>query len=92
MKAIPSLMVASLLSVFSMSAFAECTDVDAVAKAEEVAETVHRLAGGDPVKANELYEQLVALQLRNPTTDEHNPCEAYDRIVEELKEQNAPIQ
>lgn len=88
MKIIPSLMVATLLSISAVPAFAACTAEDAVAKAEEVAETVHRLADGDPVKANELYEQLVALQLRNPTTDEHDPCEAYDRIVEELEKQN----
>lgn len=90
MKTIPSLIVAGLLSISSVQAYAACTDEDAVAKAEEVAETVHRLADGDPVKANKLYEQLVALQLRNPTTDEHDPCQAYDRIVEELKEQNSP--
>ncbi|WP_373186338.1 hypothetical protein [Halopseudomonas sp.] len=88
MKIIPSLMVATLLSISAVPAFAACTAEDAVTKAEEVAETVHRLADGDPVKANELYEQLVALQLRNPTTDEHDPCEAYDRIVEELEKQN----
>ena len=89
MKTLSSLMVAGLLGITALPAFAACTDDQAVAKAEEVAETVHRLADGDPVKANELYEQLVALQLRNPTTDEHDPCEAYDRIVEELKAQNA---
>lgn len=92
MKTIPSLIIASVLSVFSLTASAACTNEDAVAKAAEVAETVHRLANGDPVKANQLYEQLVALQLRNPTTDEHDPCEAYDRIVEELEKQNAPVE
>lgn len=88
MKILPSLITATLLSISAAPAFAACTAEDAVAKAEEVAETVHRLAGGDPVKANELYEQLVELQLRNPTTDEHDPCEAYDRIVKELEKQN----
>lgn len=92
MKTLSSLIIAGLLSIATVPAFAACTDEDAVAKAEEVAETVHRLANGDPVKANELYEQLVALQLRNPTTDEHDPCQAYDRIVEELKAQNAPVE
>lgn len=90
MKVIPNLLVAGLLGIYAVPALAACTDEDAVAKAEEVAETVHRLADGDPVKANALYEQLVALQLRNPTTDEHDPCQAYDRIVEELKAHNAP--
>lgn len=89
MKTLSSLIVAGLLSIAALPSYAACTDDEAVAKAEEVAETVHRLAGGDPVKANELYEQLVALQLRNPTTDEHDPCEAYDRIIEELEAQNA---
>lgn len=92
MKTLSSLIIAGLLSIATVPAFAACTDEDAVAKAEEVAETVHRLANGDPVKANELYEQLVELQLRNPTTDEHDPCQAYDRIVEELKAQNAPVE
>jgi hypothetical protein len=89
MKIIPSLLTAGLFSIFALPAYAACTVEDAVAKAEEVAETVHRLADGDPVKANQLYEQLVALQLRNPTTDKHDPCEAYDRIVEELEAENA---
>ncbi|MBL4611152.1 hypothetical protein [Halopseudomonas sp.] len=89
MKTLSSLIIAGMLSIASVPAFAACTDEEAVAKAEEVAQTVHRLADGDPVKANQLYEQLVALQLRNPTTDEHDPCQAYDRIVEELKAQNA---
>jgi hypothetical protein len=92
MKTLPSLITAGLISLFALPASAACTADDAVAKAEEVAETVHRVADGDPVKANELYEQLVALQLRNPTTDEHDPCEAYDRIVEELEKQNAPVE
>lgn len=92
MKTIPSLIIASLLSISAVPAFAACTAEDAVVKAEEVAATVHRLADGDPVKANKLYEQLVALQLRNPTTDEHDPCEAYDRIVQELEEQNSPTE
>lgn len=89
MKTIPSLIIASLLSISAVPAFAACTTEEAIVKAEEVAATVHRLADGDPVKANQLYEQLVALQLRNPTTDEHDPCEAYDRIVQELEEQNS---
>ena len=63
MKTIPSLIVAGLFTLAAAPSYAACTVDDAVAKAEEVAETVHRLADGDPVKANELYEQLVALQL-----------------------------
>jgi hypothetical protein len=92
MKTLSSLITAGLLALFAFPASAACTADDAVAKAEEVAETVHRIADGDPVKANELYEQLVALQLRNPTTDAHDPCEAYDRIVEELEKQNAAVE
>ncbi|MFT6616722.1 MAG: hypothetical protein ACJAXR_002725 [Halopseudomonas sp.] len=91
-RTLSSLITAGLLGLFTLPASAACTADDAVAKAEEVAATVHRIADGDPVKANELYEQLVALQLRNPTTDAHDPCEAYDRIVDELEKQNGAVE
>ena len=82
MKILTGLAVAGLFSIAALPAYA-CTPEEAQAKAEEVAETIHRLADGDQAKANEL--QLLGLQLRDPTRSDHGACEAYERIIKELE-------
>lgn len=84
MKTFTRLALAGLFSIAALPAFA-CTPEEAQAKAEEVAETIHRLADGDQAKANELHKQLLGLQLRDPTRSDHGACEAYDRIIKELE-------
>tara|TARA_R110000796_G_scaffold186168_2_gene303056 strand:- start:18407 stop:18676 length:270 start_codon:yes stop_codon:yes gene_type:complete len=84
MKILTGLAVAGLFSIAALPAYA-CTPEEAQAKAEEVAETIHRLADGDQAKANELHTQLLGLQLRDPTRSDHGACEAYERIIKELE-------
>lgn len=84
MKTLSGLALAGVISIVALPAGA-CTPEQAQAKAEEVAETIHRLADGDQEKANRLHEQLLGLQLRDPTRSEHGACEAYDRIIKELE-------
>ncbi|KAA0696030.1 hypothetical protein DT594_01305 [Halopseudomonas laoshanensis] len=85
MKILTGLVLTALFGMAALPAYA-CTPEEAQAKAEEVAETIHRLADGDQAKANELHKQLLGLQLRDPTRSDHGACEAYDRINKELKE------
>ena len=84
MKILTGLAVAGLFSIAALPAYA-CTPEEAQAKAEEVAEAIHRLADGDQAKANELHTQLLGLQLRDPTRSDHGACEAYERIIKELE-------
>ncbi|MEH6500774.1 MAG: hypothetical protein V7751_15420 [Pseudoalteromonas distincta] len=84
MKILTGLALAGLFSIAALPAYA-CTPEEAQAKAEEVAETIHRLADGDQAKANELHTQLLGLQLRDPTRSDHGACEAYERIIKELE-------
>lgn len=65
-----------------------CTPEEAVRKAEETAVVIHRITDGNPEKAAHLHEQLQELQRRDPTRSEHGACEAYERIIKELKQQN----
>lgn len=88
MKILTGLALTALFGMASLPAYA-CTPEDVQAKAEELAETIHRLADGDPVKANKLYQQLLELQVRDPTRSDHGACEAYDRIIKELEENAA---
>lgn len=66
-----------------------CTPEEALRKAEETAITINRIADGNPEKAARLHEQLKALQERDPTRSHHGACEAYERIISELKRQDA---
>jgi hypothetical protein len=84
MKILTGLALAGLFSIAALPAYA-CTPEEAQAKAEEVAETIHRLADGNQAKANELHTQLLGLQLRDPTRSDHGACEAYERIIKELE-------
>ena len=84
MKILTGLVVTALFGMASLPAYV-CTPEDAQAKAEEVAETINRLADGDQAKANELHKQLLGLQLRDPTRSDHGACEAYERIIKELE-------
>ena len=84
MKILTGLAIAGLFSIAALPAYA-CTPEEAQAKAEEVAETINRLADGNQAKANELHTQLLGLQLRDPTRSDHGACEAYERIIKELE-------
>lgn len=88
MKKFSSLALAGLFSLLALPALA-CTPEEAQAKAEEVAETINRLADGDQAKANALHTQLLGLQLRDPTRSDHGACEAYERIIKELEDKAA---
>lgn len=85
MKILTGLVATALLAMAALPAYA-CTPEEAQAKAEEVAETINRLADGNQAKANELHQQLLGLQLRDPTRSDHGACEAYERIIKELEE------
>lgn len=65
-----------------------CTPEVALQKAEETAITINRIADGNPEKAARLHEQLKELQQRDPTRSDHGACEAYDRVIKELKRMN----
>lgn len=80
--------LACALGLASTPALA-CTPEEALVKAEEAAETIHRLADGDAEKANRMHERLLGLQARDPTSDRHTACEAYERVIQELEEQAA---
>lgn len=82
-----NLALACALGLASMPALS-CTPEDALAKAEETAATIHRLADGDPETALKMHEELLRLQARDPTNDRHTACEAYDRVINELKKQH----
>ncbi|PKM30275.1 MAG: hypothetical protein CVV07_07625 [Gammaproteobacteria bacterium HGW-Gammaproteobacteria-11] len=85
MKLLSRLLLTSLFVVAAMPASA-CSMDDAVAKAEQVAETINRLAQDDPQRAEAMNAQLIELQQRDPTRSDHGACEAYDRIIRELEE------
>ena len=87
MKSRYSIVLACALGLVSLPALA-CTPEDALAKAEEAAETIHRLADGDPEKALALHEELLRLQARDPTNDRHTACEAYERVIQELEQKH----
>lgn len=82
-----NLIWACTLGLASLPALA-CTPEEALVKAEETAETIHRLANGDPETALKMHEELLRLQARDPTNDRHTACEAYDRVIEELEKQH----
>lgn len=88
MKLLTGLALAGLFSIAALPAYA-CTPEEAQAKAEEAAATIHRLADGDPAKANKLHSQLLELQSRDPTRSDHGACEAYERIIEKLESEAA---
>ena len=86
-----NLVLACALGLASVSALG-CTTEEELGEAEETAETIHRLADGDPETALEMHEELLRLQARDPTNDRHTACEAYDRVIEELKKQHGEKQ
>lgn len=65
-----------------------CTPEEALKKAEETAITINEIAAGDAAKAERLHNQLIELQQRDPTRSDHGACEAYDRVIKELREKN----
>ncbi|MFN3580380.1 MAG: hypothetical protein ACK4VV_07890 [Pseudomonas sp.] len=80
----------ALIGLFSMTALpAMACSLDEInAKAEEVAETINRLADNNPEKARALNEQLLELQREDPTRSDHGACEAYQRIIDKLENSN----
>ncbi|PAU89450.1 hypothetical protein CK507_00805 [Pseudomonas sp. WN033] len=84
MKIRSTLAIGCVLALLSQPSLA-CSPEDAIEMAEKVAQTINRIAAGDPDKANQLHTQLLELQQRDPTRSEHGPCRAYERIIEELE-------
>lgn len=78
--------IACLFAAIALPAAAEvCTPEDAQRKAEEAASYINRTADGNPEKANAMHQKLLAFQERDPTMSRHSACEAYQRIIDELK-------
>jgi hypothetical protein len=78
--------ITCLVAAIALPVAAEvCTPEDAQRKAEQAADYIHRTADGDPEKAEAMHAKLLAFQERDPTRSRHTACEAYQRIIDELK-------
>ncbi|HDZ57739.1 MAG TPA: hypothetical protein ENI17_01450 [Pseudomonas xinjiangensis] len=90
MKTLHSLAIACLFSIVALPVHATCTPEEATQRAEVAAKTINRVAAGDPEKARALHAKLQALQEREPTSDRHSACEAYDRVIAEVERKEQP--
>jgi len=83
MKAPPSV-IAALILLTSCSALA-CTPEETEAKARELAARVALLTESNPIKAEEIREEMRAMGLRTSAKDLPSDCAVYERRLLELE-------
>ncbi len=87
-----SLTLVAVMTIATLPAYAAvCSPEDAMHRAEEAAETINRIADGNPEKAAALHQKLQRFQERDPTSSQHDACEAYNRIIAEVEREEEKL-
>ncbi|MDF3931452.1 hypothetical protein [Pseudomonas citronellolis] len=71
------------------SAWAFCSDQEALAKARQVADKVAAITDRDPQTAKRLNQQLAAMQKSRSSNERPDDCAAYDQMLKELEQSAA---